>query len=223
MQKSQPLSVLPEPKGKSRRTLILALAISSFGFIPLGIIANYCYPYFAFNDLLILIVVLMLLAAPVFGISAWLAAIKDLKRIREGIIPASAYRVTKLGQTFGIIGAVGDTFVFFVFLLRMFSFSDIPPGKDTLVDDLNNIFASAYQYRIRPTSIGGGGGSYKGYTIPGRVSTDKTGIYTAIVFHADTIQFTAKLVADSASTIIVKVGPDGRSIEPWTFNGKFQR
>jgi hypothetical protein len=222
MQESQPSPVLPEPKWKSRRNIILPLAILSFGLFPVGIITNYYFPSFAFNNVLILVVVLTFLIAPILGISAELMAIRDLRRIRAGTVPASALGVTKLGQTLGIFGALGDSLVLFVFLLQIFSFAGIPPGKDSLTNDLNNLFANAYQYRIRPLSMRGGDGSYTGYKIPTVMSKNENGFYTARVLHADTIQFTAKWLADSTSTITVKLGPDGRAIEPWTFHGDFK-
>jgi hypothetical protein len=39
-------------------------------------------------------------------------------------------------------------------------------SRDGIVNDLVNLSANAYQYRIRPSTMGGGGGSYFGYTIP---------------------------------------------------------
>jgi hypothetical protein len=38
--------------------------------------------------------------------------------------------------------------------------------QDSIISDLVNIAANAYQYRIRPSKLDGGGGSYKGYNLP---------------------------------------------------------
>jgi len=42
---------------------------------------------------------------------------------------------------------------------------------DGIISDLNNLGNMAYQYKIRPTGMGGGGGSYVGF------DTESTGYY----------------------------------------------
>ena len=39
-------------------------------------------------------------------------------------------------------------------------------NRDNIIADLNNMGADAFQYKIRPTTLGGGNGTYVGYTIP---------------------------------------------------------
>ena len=58
-------------------------------------------------------------------------------------------------------------------------------NKDGVTSSLVNIAANAYQFKIRPTSMGGGGGAYdnsKGataaYTVPSKMSADDNGTYT---------------------------------------------
>ncbi len=48
--------------------------------------------------------------------------------------------------------------------LSLFSAQSVQANKDAIVNDLNNLAANAYQYRIRPTSMGGGGNNYTGFT-----------------------------------------------------------
>src|SRR5258707_3965301 len=69
----------------------------------------------------------------------------------------------------GIAIAVGIT---------MFSSSSVQANKDAIVNDLNNLAADAYQYRIRPTTMGGGAGSYGGYKVPTKLQTNENGTYT---------------------------------------------
>ena len=52
-------------------------------------------------------------------------------------------------------------------------------NKDGVTSSLVNIAANAYQYKIRPTTMGGGGGSYVNYVIPSKMSKDDNGTYTA--------------------------------------------
>lgn len=58
-------------------------------------------------------------------------------------------------------------------------------NKDGVTSALVNVAANAYQFKIRPTSMGGGGGAYdnsKGatsaYTIPPKMAADDNGTYT---------------------------------------------
>src|SRR5713226_3779480 len=80
----------------------------------------------------------------------------------------------------GIAIAVGIT---------MFSSASVQSNKDAIVNDLNNLAANAYQFRIRPTTMGGGGGKYTGngntFAIPTKLaSNDNASTYTATVTSA---------------------------------------
>ena len=48
-------------------------------------------------------------------------------------------------------------------------------NKDGVTSSLVNIAANAYQFKIRPTTMGGGGGSYVNYTIPSKMAKDDNG------------------------------------------------
>ena len=50
-------------------------------------------------------------------------------------------------------------------------------NKDGVISSLVNVSANAYQYRIRPTTMGGGGNSYVGYTVPSKMASDDNGSY----------------------------------------------
>jgi len=50
-------------------------------------------------------------------------------------------------------------------------------NKDGVTSSVVNIAANAYQFKIRPTTMGGGGGSYSGYSIPSKMRTDDNGVY----------------------------------------------
>jgi len=51
-------------------------------------------------------------------------------------------------------------------------------NKDGVTSSLVNVSANAYQYKIRPTTMGGGGGSYVNYVIPTKMASDDNGTYT---------------------------------------------
>ena len=50
-------------------------------------------------------------------------------------------------------------------------------NKDGVTSSVVNIAANAYQFKIRPTTMGGGGGSYSGYAIPSKMKADDNGTY----------------------------------------------
>jgi hypothetical protein len=78
-------------------------------------------------------------------------------------------------------------------------------NKDGLISATNNICANAYQFRIRPLSMGGGGGAYTGYVTPTQMATDDNGDYVATVTSADliTVVATSKLVTGATVTMTV--------------------
>ncbi len=51
-------------------------------------------------------------------------------------------------------------------------------NKDGVTSGLINAAANAYQYRIRPKTMGGGGGAYTNYLLPSKMSSDDNGVYT---------------------------------------------
>ncbi len=51
-------------------------------------------------------------------------------------------------------------------------------NKDGVVSSLINLGANAYQYKIRPSTLGGGSRSYVGYSIPNKMQKDQNGTYT---------------------------------------------
>lgn len=54
-------------------------------------------------------------------------------------------------------------------------------NRDAVIADLNNIGAFAQQYYRKPTSMGGGGNSFSGWTIPPSLVKTGNGTYTATV------------------------------------------
>jgi hypothetical protein len=62
--------------------------------------------------------------------------------------------------------------------LQLFQAGSIGANSDAVQNDVMNIAAHADQYRIRPVSMGGGGGEFIGYAIPLRLSETGNGVYT---------------------------------------------
>ena len=74
--------------------------------------------------------------------------------------------------------------------ISMFSSGTIQANKDAIINDLNNLAANAYQYRIRPLTMGGGGGQYTGYTIPTKLANNENATYTLGTVSATNVNFT---------------------------------
>jgi flagellar basal body-associated protein FliL len=87
--------------------------------------------------------------------------------------------------------------------LSLFSANSTQANKDAIINDINNIGANGYQYRIRPASMGGGGGSsYVGYTIPFKMSSNDNATYTAAVT-APTIIITGTSTRETTTSQVI--------------------
>jgi hypothetical protein len=104
--------------------------------------------------------------------------------------------------------------------LSLFSAQSVQSNKDAMINDLNNIAAHAYQYRIRPSSMGGGQGSYNNYTIPSKMATNENGTYAATAT-ANSVSIVATSAANASNQITVTVDSDGK-LTGWQYAGDFQ-
>jgi hypothetical protein len=98
--------------------------------------------------------------------------------------------------------------------------ADTRQAKDAVINDLNNLAAHAYQYRIRPASMGGGGGSYLGYTIPLKMVSNENATYACIA-ETDTVRYTAVASANRKNGIKVLMDAEGRLLQ-WQYYGEFK-
>ena len=104
--------------------------------------------------------------------------------------------------------------------ISMFSSGTIQANKDAIINDLNNLGISAYQFKILPSSMGGGSGSYARYNIPLKLRTNDDGSFT--VSNAAATRLT--LMATSGlgyGTITVVCDSMGR-LGQYTYTGEFQ-
>src|SRR5512147_1649746 len=81
--------------------------------------------------------------------------------------------------------------------LSLFSAQSIQANKDAIINDLNNVAAHCYQYRIRPTSMGGGQGTYTGYTIPSKMVSNENATFSATA-SANSVTIVATSAANTA-------------------------
>jgi hypothetical protein len=134
-----------------------------------------------------------------FGILAWVTAARGLKALpRESHYRAARRRMTT-GLVVGILAVFVVTPFYCTVMMRLLS-SDTPMDKDQMISDMVNISANAYQYRLRPPGIGGGGGSYNGYVLPRSLEETEYAAYKVTVFD-DSLVVNALFKQDSAKTI----------------------
>jgi hypothetical protein len=104
--------------------------------------------------------------------------------------------------------------------LTLFSAQSIQSNRDAIINDLNNLSAQAYQYRIRPMSMGGGQGDYSSFVIPTKMRTNENASYSASPSQ-NTISFTAVSAQNPSNTITVTIDSFGR-LGSWSYAGDFQ-
>jgi hypothetical protein len=85
--------------------------------------------------------------------------------------------------------------------IEMFGAQSTESNKDGLTSSLVNISADAYQYKIRPRTLGGGLPSYLNYSIPLKLQSDENGTYTLRNVTSTQIQLRA-ISALNASMIV---------------------
>jgi hypothetical protein len=104
--------------------------------------------------------------------------------------------------------------------LSLFTAQSIQSNRDAIINDLNNLAAQAYQYRIRPTSMGGGQGDYSSFAIPLKMKTNENATYSATPGQ-NSIAFTAVSAQNASNTVQVSVDSFGR-LSGWAYTGDFE-
>ncbi|NWF88809.1 MAG: hypothetical protein HXY50_05015 [Ignavibacteriaceae bacterium] len=73
--------------------------------------------------------------------------------------------------------------------INLFNANAVSSNRDGVVSDLNNLGAMAQQYYKKPTSMGGGGNTFTGWSIPAELDTTANGNYgVTVAAQAVTIQ-----------------------------------
>lgn len=98
--------------------------------------------------------------------------------------------------------------------------SPVNQNKDAIINDLNNLAAISFQYRIRSKEMGGGGGSYIGFSIPEKMQQNENATFKAEVLDKDHIRFTAAS-AKGFGSVSETIDETGR-MGDWTYTGQFK-
>ena|ERR1035437_370239 len=85
--------------------------------------------------------------------------------------------------------------------INLFTANAVSSNRDGLISDLNNLATNAWQYYRKPTSMGGGGYTFTGWTVSAELDTTANGIYTANVT-AQTVTLVGKGNEKNAGSVI---------------------
>ena len=72
--------------------------------------------------------------------------------------------------------------------IAQFGANNTEANKDGVTSSVINIAANAYQFKIRPSSLGGGSHNYTGYTVPVKMNQDDNGTYALGTVNAQNVQ-----------------------------------
>jgi hypothetical protein len=84
-------------------------------------------------------------------------------------------------------------------------------NKDGVIASLITVSSNAYQFKIRPNTMGGGGGAYTGYTIPGKMAKDDNGTYTLGTVATNSIEVKGTSTVNTAWVATCTTDDTGRT------------
>ena len=96
--------------------------------------------------------------------------------------------------------------------ISMFSGQSVSANKDAVITDLATLGADAYQFKIRPSTMGGGNGTFSGYTINANGawgSGNPNGTYTVTTATGTQLVLTATSKQVSGATVVVTYDGNG--------------
>ena len=106
--------------------------------------------------------------------------------------------------------------------LSLFSAQSVQSNKDAMINDINNLAANAYQYYIRPTSMGGGGGTFAGYAVPYKMSSNDNATYVGTPSGTASCSFTGTSHTNSGTVTGVVDNTGKVTFGSGAFTGDFQ-
>jgi len=102
--------------------------------------------------------------------------------------------------------------------LNLFQQASIDNKRDVVVNECQHLATLAIEYSMKPSSLGGGGNTFTGWTIPSQLNNTVNGSYTAqvsgnkvvitgtgseVVSGEDSIEVKTTIVGDSIITKII--------------------
>jgi hypothetical protein len=95
--------------------------------------------------------------------------------------------------------------------LSLFSAQSVQANKDAIINDLNNVAAYCYQYKIRPTSMGGGQNSYVGCTLPTKLASNDNATYVLSAAAVGSIVITGTSTTTANGSIKSTLDANGKA------------
>ena len=105
--------------------------------------------------------------------------------------------------------------------VSLFTAQSIESNRDAMITDIENLNTDAYEFYLRPVSIGGGGGTFVGYVIPGKMATNENGVYVASGPSATQITFTGTSIDGNGTVANTFSAVTAQVTGPYTFTGVF--
>ena len=85
--------------------------------------------------------------------------------------------------------------------INLFNANATAANRDGVISDLNNLSAMGQQYYKKPTSMGGGGNAFTGWSIPTGLDSTANGTYSVVVAASSlTITGTGTEIGNDGST-----------------------
>jgi hypothetical protein len=102
----------------------------------------------------------------------------------------------------------------------LFHAQAVQTNKDFMINDLNFIALYAHQHRILPKSMGGGEGSYLGFSASRELVSTENGDYVVTPSPEQcAIKATSKLYPSAAISVVVN---EAGNLREWTYTGPFE-
>jgi len=99
---------------------------------------------------------------------------------------------------------------------------EVQANFDALINWTNNLAAFSYQYRIRPSSRGGGNGAYSGLILPEKMAANEDGTFTFTIIGPDEVKIKAVSKTVEGAAIETTLDGEGR-LSKWTYFGRFNQ
>ncbi len=102
----------------------------------------------------------------------------------------------------------------------LFHAQAVQTNKDFIINDINFIALYARQHKILPKSMGGGEGSYQGFSISRELVSTENGDYVVTPSpNQCAIKATSKLYPSAAISVVVN---EAGNLREWTYTGPFE-
>lgn len=105
--------------------------------------------------------------------------------------------------------------------ISMFESQNVLTNRDSIISDLNELAANAYQFRGKLRTMGGGQGDYSTYTIPSMMATNANATYSVQSASVNSLSMLAVSAENPSNAVFVTIDSNGK-LENWTFAGDFQ-